>query len=198
MFHYCNYDVQTVTCTKWNYITVVCVAIVARLKLEDTWATFCRTVRSMLSDCSPVLSSPVCLQRWCIVAKQLDGSRCHIGAEIWCRPRSRPHSVRWGPSSPSRKGAQQPPLSWFRPGRHCVRWGVWGPTHPMERGTAASHFWITVLWHISRPSQQLLSSCLAARRPTCMPSFILIRPTVWPQYTNVTDRTGQTDNSSIG
>jgi len=28
-------------------------------------------------------------------------------------------------------------------------------------------------------------------RPTCMPSFILIRPTVWPQYTNVTDRTGK-------
>jgi len=25
-------------------------------------------------------------------------------------------------------------------------------------------------------------------RPTCMPSFVLIRPTVWPQYTNVTDR----------
>ena len=33
-----------------------------------------------------------------------------------------------------------------------------------------------------------------------MPSFILIRPTVWPQCTNVTDRTGQTDNrlASIG
>jgi len=31
-------------------------------------------------------------------------------------------------------------------------------------------------------------------RPTCVPSFILIRPTVWPQYTNVTDRT---DNSPI-
>jgi len=29
-------------------------------------------------------------------------------------------------------------------------------------------------------------------RPTCMPSLILIRPTVCPQYTNVTDRTGQT------
>ena len=28
-------------------------------------------------------------------------------------------------------------------------------------------------------------------RPTCVPSFILIRPTVWRQYTNVTDRTGQ-------
>jgi len=35
-------------------------------------------------------------------------------------------------------------------------------------------------------------------RPTCMPSFILIRQTVWPQYTNVTDeQTGQTDNGPI-
>jgi len=34
-------------------------------------------------------------------------------------------------------------------------------------------------------------------RPTCMPSFILIPPTVWPQCTNVTDRTGQTDNGPI-
>jgi len=29
-------------------------------------------------------------------------------------------------------------------------------------------------------------------RSTCTPSFILIHPTVWPQYTNVRDRTGQT------
>jgi len=29
----------------------------------------------------------------------------------------------------------------------------------------------------------------AGPRPTCMPSFILIHPTVWPQYTNVTDKT---------
>ena len=29
-----------------------------------------------------------------------------------------------------------------------------------------------------------------------MPSFILIRPTVWPQYTNVKDRTGQTDRQT--
>jgi len=28
-------------------------------------------------------------------------------------------------------------------------------------------------------------------RDTRIPSFILIRPTVWPQYTDVTDRTGQ-------
>jgi len=34
-------------------------------------------------------------------------------------------------------------------------------------------------------------------RPTRMPSFISIRPTVWPQYTNVTDRqTGQTGQRS--
>jgi len=38
-------------------------------------------------------------------------------------------------------------------------------------------------------------------RHTSLPSFILIHPTVWPQYTNVTDRTGQTDrqrSDSIG
>jgi len=35
-------------------------------------------------------------------------------------------------------------------------------------------------------------------RPTCMPSFVLIHPTVWPQYTNVTDRQDrQTDNGPI-
>ena len=38
-------------------------------------------------------------------------------------------------------------------------------------------------------------------RPICAPSFIFIRPTVWPQYTNITDRRGQTDrqrSDSIG
>jgi len=29
-------------------------------------------------------------------------------------------------------------------------------------------------------------------RPTCMPSFILIHPTVWPQCTNVIDRQDRT------
>jgi len=32
---------------------------------------------------------------------------------------------------------------------------------------------------------------MAGVRPTCLPSFILIHSTVWPQYSNVTDR--QTD-----
>jgi len=35
-------------------------------------------------------------------------------------------------------------------------------------------------------------------RSTCVPSFILIHPTVWSQYTNVTDRQKrQTDNGPI-
>jgi len=33
-------------------------------------------------------------------------------------------------------------------------------------------------------------------RPTSIPSFILIDLTVWPQYTNVTDMTGQTDRQT--
>jgi len=37
----------------------------------------------------------------------------------------------------------------------------------------------------------------AGPRPTYIPSFILIHPTVWPQYTNVTYRqTGQTDRQT--
>jgi len=32
-------------------------------------------------------------------------------------------------------------------------------------------------------------------RPTCMPSFILIHSTVWPQYTNVTDRQDRQDKT---
>jgi len=38
------------------------------------------------------------------------------------------------------------------------------------------------------------SNTMWGPRPTCMPNFILIRPTVWPQYTNFTDR--QTDRQT--
>jgi len=34
-------------------------------------------------------------------------------------------------------------------------------------------------------------------RPTSVPSGVLIHPTVWPQYTNVTDKTDRTDNGPI-
>jgi len=40
----------------------------------DFWATVCKTVRPMLS--ARCLS--VCLWRWCIVAKLLDGSRWNL------------------------------------------------------------------------------------------------------------------------
>jgi len=34
-------------------------------------------------------------------------------------------------------------------------------------------------------------------RPTSVPSDILIHPTVWPQYTNVTDRQDRQDNGPV-
>ena len=33
--------------------------------------------------------------------------------------------------------------------------------------------------------------------PTCLPRFILIRTTIWPQYANATDRPDMTDNGPI-
>ena len=77
-----------------------------------------------------------------IVAKRLDGSRCHLVG----RPRPWPHCVRWGPS-PSPIGAYSPkffgpcllwPNGWMnqnaiwyggrlRPKRYCVRWGPNSP-----------------------------------------------------------------------
>ena len=41
------------------------------------------------------------------------------------------------------------------------------------------------------------NTMLLGPRPTFMPSFIFIRPTVWPQYTNVTDKTDRQDNCPI-
>ena len=41
-----------------------------------------------------------------VVAKRLDGSRCHL-ARRQGRPQSRPHCVRWGPRSPKRGTAPQ-------------------------------------------------------------------------------------------
>ena len=58
---------------------------------------------------------------------------------------------------------------------------VWGPC-PFWGGGAGSPS--TTMW--------------TGPRPTSMPSFILIHPTVWPQYSNITDKTDkQTDNGLI-
>jgi len=40
------------------------------------------------------------------------------------------------------------------------------------------------------------NTMLPGPRPTCMPSFILIHLTVWPQYTNVADRTDRKDRTN--
>jgi len=89
-----------------------------------------------------------------------------------CRPRPRPHSVRWRPSSP--KMGDSPQFSAnvclivakrldsrchlirnYRPRRR-----PWGPgSCPTKRGTAAPSFGPCLLWPNGRPSQQLLSSC---------------------------------------
>jgi len=101
------------------------------------WATVCKTVRPMLS-----VHCPVCLSVCNICALWPNGWTDQD--ETWRagRPRPWPHCVRWGPSSPSPKGAQPPifgpyqlrpngcmdqDLTWYgassRPRRLCVRWG---------------------------------------------------------------------------
>jgi len=58
----------------------------------------------MLSDRCPVCLSvwPVCLWRWCTIAKRTDQDETRRPG----RPRPWPHCVRWWPSYPSPKGAQ--------------------------------------------------------------------------------------------
>ena len=57
------------------------------------WATVCKTVRPILSDRCLSVCLSVCLWRWCIVAKRLDGQdeTWHAG-----RPRPWPHCVTLG------------------------------------------------------------------------------------------------------
>jgi len=92
-----------------------------------------------------------------------------------CRPRLRPHCVRWEPSSPSQKGGTAqtfgPCLLWpngwmdqdatwyvgrSRPRMRCV---TWGPSSPSKKGTAPI-FGPCLLWPNGRPFHLLLSSCL--------------------------------------
>jgi len=80
--------------------------IALQLCPESFWATVCKTVRPMLSDRCPVC--PVCLSDCDVAVLWPNGltdqdETWHAG-----RPRPWPHCVRWGPSSPSPKGAQPP------------------------------------------------------------------------------------------
>jgi len=80
------------------------------------WATVCKTVRPMLSvrclSC-PVLS--VCDVRALCPNGWTDQKETWHGG----RPRLWPHCVKWGPSSPSPKGAQSPN---FRPISLAAKW----------------------------------------------------------------------------
>jgi len=64
--------------------------------------------------------------------------------------------------------------------------------HGPKVGRAAVGSWV--------PTGSPSNTMWPGPRPTTLPSGILIHPTVWPQYTNVTDRTDrtwQTDNGLI-
>jgi len=111
---------------------------------------------------------PYATERGCCPVCPISLSVCNIGVfwpngwmdqdATWYESRPRPnprpwpHCVRWGPSSPHRKGHSNLPLfgpwpngwmdqdtTWYggrpQPRRHCVRWGPSSP--PTERGTAA-------------------------------------------------------------
>ena len=65
------------------------------------------------SNGSPYATGPLsclsCPYRWCIVAKRLNGSRCHLAQRY--RPRPRRHYVRWGPSSRTERDTAVPLFS---------------------------------------------------------------------------------------
>ena len=102
---------------------LVCSFVVARKNVSQMtyfWATVCKTVRPMLSvrclSC-PVLS--VCLSVCNVGVLWLND--CTDQDETWHagRPRPWPHCIKWGPSSPSPKGAQPPN---FRPISVTAKW----------------------------------------------------------------------------
>ena len=124
-----------------------------------------------------------------------------------CWPRR--HCVRRGPSSP-RKGHNSLPL--FGP---CLLWPrspisatavVYVEAYTYVRSGSLIHpaVWPQQTWAklrgCARFGARQLDPCTSntmwpGPRSTSMSSFILIDPTVWPQYTNVTER--QTGNGRI-
>ena len=107
------------------------------------------------------------------------------------RPRSRPYCVRWGLSSPLKRGTPHfrpcsgQTVGWitmplgtevgYRPRsrRHCVRWE---PSSPTKRDTASPPiFGPCLLWPNGRPSQLLLNSCIIWQH-----FLVLHSPNFWP------------------
>ena len=107
-----------------------------------------------------------------IVAKRLDGSRCHLARSNKGKPRPRPRCIRWGRSSPPPpkrgtalsfwfmsilwpNGWRDENATWYRsrprPRPHCVRQGHSRPPFSADDNCG-----------YSRPSQLLLSSCVTS------------------------------------
>ena len=133
----------------------------------------------------------------------------HQSATTWYggRPRLRPHCARWGPSSPSKKGAQSPIFhpclllpngcmhqytTWYggrrQSRRHCVRWRPSSP--PLKEhspqfsahvrcGQTAGWTKMPLCMEVGLGSPSNTKSC--GLRPSCIPSGILIHAAIWPQ-----------------
>jgi len=103
---------------------------------------------------------------------------------------------------------------------HAMPLSGGGSWVPMQHNVAWAEVYLRTKWHLD-PSSRLTATDMGRKlwavplwgdwintmspgpRPTSVPSGILIHPTVWPQYTNVTDRTditdrtGQTNNGPV-
>jgi len=120
------------------------------------------------------------------------------------RPRPRPHCIRRGPTS-ARNGHRAPPhlfgpcLLWPRsptsataellllyPRPFDVTEGIFAVLYVSVMGLTRFFYKTTVFFYI-------YNTMCPEPSPSCMPSFILIHPTVWPQYTNVTASQGRQD-----
>jgi len=75
------------------------------LHTSNFWATVCKTVLYMLSNCCPVCRGSDVRVLWPNGWMDQDKT-CHAG-----RPRPWPHCVRWGLSFPHRKGHSSPHFS---------------------------------------------------------------------------------------
>jgi len=89
-----------------------------------------------------------------IVAKRLDGSRCHLVRMY--RPGRRPHCVRWRPRPPLLGPCILWPESWMDQDTTWYEVGL--PLPPRKGAQHPPTCWPTLLWH-GRPSQLLLSTC---------------------------------------
>jgi len=129
---------------------------------------------------SPPAKEPSNFRSISVVAKWLDGSRCHLVG----RYRHRPSNILLDgdPALSSQKGGGAPqvfgpyPLcpngcmdqdaTWHggrpRPRSHCARWGLSSPA----KGAQPPLFDPCLLWPNGRPSQLLLSTCTNGRPKT--------------------------------